>query len=305
MADDLTPREAVTRLAASPTPAREPRRRSRRDRGRRRTGTSAGRRIGPLSSACGCWPSSDGGPPVPARRAPIPSRAARPGHGHHRRGHAGLDRPRAPRRPRQRLVREPAVRDAHRRRPLAHRPPGPRRVVGGGRRRSPGDVHASRGPRVQRRDAADGGRRRPQLAPAVHASHPSPLASLVADVRARASCSAAPRPTSRRWACGRDGRPHGGRRPRARRRRPAGDRVRARRSRSCRASAGDGEIAPTPGTHVGSGGYTLDRIEPDALVLKANPHYWAGTPAIGTVRMLTTLDGPEPGRRVRRRATST
>ena len=50
------------------------------------------------------------------------------------------------------------------------------------------------------------------------------------------------------------------------------------------------EIAPTPGSYVGSGAYLLDRVDPDAFVLKANPNYWAGRPAIETVRMLTTLD---------------
>ena len=43
-------------------------------------------------------------------------------------------------------------------------------------------------------------------------------------------------------------------------------------------SVGDGEISPQPGSQVGSGGYTLERVDPDAWTLKANPHYWAGTP---------------------------
>ena len=59
-------------------------------------------------------------------------------------------------------------------------------------------------------------------------------------------------------------------------------------------SAGDAEITPDPGTLVGSGGYTLARVEPDAFVLSANPHYWAGKPAIDTVRMLTDLQGQSP-----------
>ena len=59
-------------------------------------------------------------------------------------------------------------------------------------------------------------------------------------------------------------------------------------------SVGDGEIAPDPGTLVGSGGYTLERIDEDAWVLAANPRYWAGKPAIDTVRMLTTLAGASP-----------
>jgi ABC-type transport system substrate-binding protein len=59
-------------------------------------------------------------------------------------------------------------------------------------------------------------------------------------------------------------------------------------------STGDGEIAPAPGSQVGSGGYVLSRVDPDAFVLTANPRYWAGKPAIDTVRMLTTLNGASP-----------
>ncbi|OGO58691.1 MAG: hypothetical protein A2V85_01830 [Chloroflexi bacterium RBG_16_72_14] len=56
-------------------------------------------------------------------------------------------------------------------------------------------------------------------------------------------------------------------------------------------SAGSGEIAPIADGFVGSGGYVLSAIEEDAFVLTANPRYWAGEPAIRTVRMLTTLGG--------------
>ena len=49
-----------------------------------------------------------------------------------------------------------------------------------------------------------------------------------------------------------------------------------------------------PATLVGSGGYTLERVDPDAITLKANPHYWAGKPAIETVHMVTTLNGGSP-----------
>ena len=59
-------------------------------------------------------------------------------------------------------------------------------------------------------------------------------------------------------------------------------------------SAGDAEIIPDPGSFVGSGGYTLERVDPDVFELKANPNYWAGKPAIETVRMLTTLEGASP-----------
>jgi ABC-type oligopeptide transport system substrate-binding subunit len=56
-------------------------------------------------------------------------------------------------------------------------------------------------------------------------------------------------------------------------------------------SAGSIEIAPIADGFVGSGGYVLSAIEEDAFVLTANPRYWAGEPAIRTVRMLTTLGG--------------
>lgn len=59
-------------------------------------------------------------------------------------------------------------------------------------------------------------------------------------------------------------------------------------------SVGDDEIIPHPGTLVGSGGYTLEGIDADAFTLRANPRYWAGEPPIGTVRMLTTLNGGSP-----------
>ncbi len=58
--------------------------------------------------------------------------------------------------------------------------------------------------------------------------------------------------------------------------------------------ATDGEISPMPGSFIGSGAYVLDRVDPDAFVLTANPRYWAGEPAIRTVRMLTTLGGRSP-----------
>lgn len=60
------------------------------------------------------------------------------------------------------------------------------------------------------------------------------------------------------------------------------------------ASVGDGEIIPDDTVLVGSGGYTLERIDIDRWVLKANPRYWAGKPAIETVNMLTTLEGQSP-----------
>ena len=56
-------------------------------------------------------------------------------------------------------------------------------------------------------------------------------------------------------------------------------------------AVGSDEIVPDPATFVGSGGYVLSDVQPDAFVLRANPHYWAGAPAIATVRMLTTISG--------------
>ena len=54
------------------------------------------------------------------------------------------------------------------------------------------------------------------------------------------------------------------------------------------------EIVPDPAGFVGSGGYVLSAVEQDAFVLKANPNYWAGKPAIQTVRMLNNLGGKGP-----------
>ncbi|MFN8629060.1 MAG: peptide ABC transporter substrate-binding protein [Chloroflexota bacterium] len=60
-------------------------------------------------------------------------------------------------------------------------------------------------------------------------------------------------------------------------------------------SVDDGEFAPKPGM-VGSGAYTYASASSsgDTWVLKANPHYWAGKPAIDTVNMLLTLNGASP-----------
>ncbi|MEO5919332.1 MAG: peptide ABC transporter substrate-binding protein [Candidatus Limnocylindrales bacterium] len=43
-----------------------------------------------------------------------------------------------------------------------------------------------------------------------------------------------------------------------------------------------------------SGAYTLGPITESDFTLVANPRYWAGSPAIGTVRVLTTLNGRSP-----------
>ncbi len=54
------------------------------------------------------------------------------------------------------------------------------------------------------------------------------------------------------------------------------------------------EISPTPTGFVGSGGYVLSGVDASSITLTANPNYWAGKPAIETVRMLTTLGGSSP-----------
>lgn len=56
-------------------------------------------------------------------------------------------------------------------------------------------------------------------------------------------------------------------------------------------SAGNAEITPNPGSFVGSGGYVLSAVNPTSFELTANPHYWAGKPAIETVQMVTSLGG--------------
>ncbi len=59
-------------------------------------------------------------------------------------------------------------------------------------------------------------------------------------------------------------------------------------------SVGDAEFQPDPGRMVGSGAYTLASVSSDAWTLQSNPHYWAGKPAIDTVKMLLTLNGQSP-----------
>jgi len=43
-----------------------------------------------------------------------------------------------------------------------------------------------------------------------------------------------------------------------------------------------------PGSFVGSGAYVLAAVTPAETTLTANPHYWAGTPAIATVHLLNS-----------------
>ncbi len=45
---------------------------------------------------------------------------------------------------------------------------------------------------------------------------------------------------------------------------------------------------------VASGGYTLSGSSATGMTLKANPHYWAGTPAVGTIQLVSDLNGGSP-----------
>jgi oligopeptide transport system substrate-binding protein len=49
-----------------------------------------------------------------------------------------------------------------------------------------------------------------------------------------------------------------------------------------------------PTSWPASGGYELASIGPSEIQLKANPRYWAGTPAIQTVHLVTDLGGQSP-----------
>lgn len=47
-------------------------------------------------------------------------------------------------------------------------------------------------------------------------------------------------------------------------------------------------------TFVGSGAYVVESVAPDDMVLTANPHYWAGPPALTTVHVLSDIGGRSP-----------
>jgi ABC-type transport system substrate-binding protein len=57
--------------------------------------------------------------------------------------------------------------------------------------------------------------------------------------------------------------------------------------------SGSAALAAGPG-FVASGGYTLASETATALTLKANPHYWAGTPAVKTIELVGDLAGRNP-----------
>jgi ABC-type oligopeptide transport system substrate-binding subunit len=56
----------------------------------------------------------------------------------------------------------------------------------------------------------------------------------------------------------------------------------------------DEASALEPGGFVGSGGYVLAAETADELTLRANTHYWAGTPAVATIHLLTSIGGRSP-----------
>lgn len=49
-----------------------------------------------------------------------------------------------------------------------------------------------------------------------------------------------------------------------------------------------------PGSFVGSGAYVLSGLTDTETTLAANPHYWAGKPAINTVHLLSSTGGKTP-----------
>jgi ABC-type transport system substrate-binding protein len=49
-----------------------------------------------------------------------------------------------------------------------------------------------------------------------------------------------------------------------------------------------------PGSFVGSGAYIVGGLSDTETTLTANPHYWAGKPAIGTVHLLSSTGGNSP-----------
>ena len=53
----------------------------------------------------------------------------------------------------------------------------------------------------------------------------------------------------------------------------------------------DGDPLAAARDFVGSGGYVLDAVEDDRLIVRANERYWAGRPAIGSVHLINDLAG--------------
>ncbi len=60
-------------------------------------------------------------------------------------------------------------------------------------------------------------------------------------------------------------------------------------------SVGRDTAALVPGpAFVGSGGYLLAGTASDGYTLRANPHYWAGAPAIGEITLVSDIGGRSP-----------
>jgi ABC-type transport system substrate-binding protein len=57
---------------------------------------------------------------------------------------------------------------------------------------------------------------------------------------------------------------------------------------------GDSDTLRAGAAFVASGGYRLTGADASTLTLSANPHYWAGPPAIAEIRLVTDLRGRSP-----------
>ena len=131
---------------------------------------------------------------------------------------------------------------------------------------------------------------------------PSPLVDLFARRRGarrlprRRGQGRGRRPARRRRRADSDGRPGAARRP-------ISSTIVASPTFAVVPPGVDGErrVAASRG-FVGSGGYRPRREACDRrATLEANPHYWAGPPAIGTITLITDLGGAQPRRSLRGR----
>ncbi|MFL5756694.1 MAG: ABC transporter substrate-binding protein [Chloroflexota bacterium] len=123
----------------------------------------------------------------------------------------------------------------------------------------------------------------------VDPDHPSPLASLLADVRG-ADAALAGTGTAESVGISADG----DRRVVVDLARPAADFPTIVASPAfgiVPASIGDGDVGDDPRTFVGSGAYVLHEHNPEGLQLSANPAYWAGRPSVATIDVTTDLGG--------------
>jgi oligopeptide transport system substrate-binding protein len=126
----------------------------------------------------------------------------------------------------------------------------------------------------------------------VDPTRPSPLASLIADVRGvRALLSGRERDPATMGV-----RADGDRRVIVELDRPGGDLptiVSSAPFAIVPRGTGD-ELVPDPATFVGSGAYVLAALTEDEITLRANDRYWAGAPSIRTVRLRTDIGGRSP-----------